>query len=109
MQHDDDLRAIVSALPPELKLDGAKFEEVLRKFAERRPGYFTQPISNAECAALLGKTPNALAMMRQRGEGPPGFTKIAGGYVYQSRLHVLRWVNDQIARAALEPSKRGAA
>lgn len=105
--YDDDLRALAAALPPEFKASRDDMKGLQRRFALQRPDYYIQPISNAECAALLGKTPGALRVMRNRGNGPPGFTEIEGlGWVYPSRLHVLEWIADQIEQAALEPSRR---
>ncbi len=103
----DDLRAICAALPESLKFSADNtFNDVLMRFAEQRPDYWTQPVSHEEAAAFLGKTPNALAMMRKRGEGPGGWTKAAGGYIYPSRLHLANWVAEQIELAKLEPSQR---
>ena len=105
--YDDDLRFLAAALPLELKMAGDDLKQIIRRFAQLRPDYLSKPINNAECAALLGKTPAALRVARSRGYGPPGFTEIEGlGWVYPSRLHVLTWVAEQIEHAALEPSER---
>jgi len=93
----DPLRLMAEALPPELRQDAETYRKVLTNYAKLAPDHMLGPISSADCAALLGKSPAALKTARARGQGPDGFAEIAGfGWCYPSRLHVLTWVADQM-------------
>lgn len=98
------LRAAFNALDPLYR--GQAFTEILEAQAEAKPDYWLTPITNTDAADLLGMSPTALEKARQRGDGPPGWTLIAGvGGRYPSRLAVLRWAHDQLG-AEPEPKRR---
>ncbi|MFE7803324.1 helix-turn-helix domain-containing protein [Streptomyces sp. NPDC057430] len=55
-------------------------------------------LTTAELAALLRKTPNAVHVMRYRGQAPPGFR--CGRDVLYPRRGVEEWI---AARLAMDP------
>ncbi len=103
---DEALRAIATAMPPQVRDEA--LPGILEALIEKDPGHWLTPISNHQCADLLGMTPGALAEARRTGHGPPGYGEIGGlrGKFYPSRSHVLNWVVREMEAAHMPPKRR---
>ncbi|AXI56117.1 hypothetical protein C1J05_17880 [Sulfitobacter sp. JL08] len=97
----DDLRRICAALPASFK-DSGDFKTFITRYADSDHAYFLSPITTAQCAELLGITAQALRNRRCRNDGPPGYIEPANGKgngMYQNRLTIFRWINEQVEAA----------
>lgn len=90
----DELILAARSRPPELCMDRQDYRDYNREYAARDPGYFTDMITNAEAAKMLGMSPGALRTLRSRGLGPKGWIdNIPGvGGRYINRVVILDWI-----------------
>lgn len=60
-------------------------------------------LSTAEAATILKKTPNALAVMRWRGESPP-FAKVGRAVIYP-RDRFFDWIESRLRTSTSSPPR----